>query len=105
MSAYQPTPPPSTPYAPAPAPGRTPVLSILSMVFGILGVLVGLFPFFGFIPGAAGVVLGFIGRRREPSARGLWLTGIITGFVAIAIALIWVLIFIVVGVAASRAGY
>jgi uncharacterized SAM-binding protein YcdF (DUF218 family) len=102
MSDYQPTPPPSTPYASAPAPAKSPILSILSLIFGILSVLMGLFPFFSLLPGAAGVILGFLGRRKEPRAKGMWLTGIITGFVGVGIFLIWVLIFIFVGIAASQ---
>jgi len=37
---------------------------------------------------AGAVVLGFIGRKKEPAAKGMWLTGIILGFVGIAIALL-----------------
>ena len=37
---------------------------------------------------AAAVVLGFIGKKREPAAKGMWLTGIILGFVGIAIAVL-----------------
>lgn len=107
MSDYQPTPPPSTPYAPAPAPSKSPVLSILSLIFGILGVVLSLFLFgSGVLPGAAGVVLGFIGRRKEPQAKGMWLTGIITGFVAVAIAIIvWIGLFVIaatIGTASSN---
>jgi len=40
-----------------------------------------------FIPAAA-VVLGFIGRRKEPAAKGMWLTGLILGFVGIGMALL-----------------
>jgi len=92
MSDYQPTPPPSAPYAPAPTTGKSPVLSILALIFGILGVVLSLFLFgSGVLPGAAGVVLGFLGRRKEPQAKGLWLTGIITGFVAVGLAIIvWI---------------
>ena len=49
-------------------------------------------PFIGgvlqlFIPAAA-VVLGFLGKAKEPFApKGLWLTGVILGFVGIGIAL------------------
>ena len=95
MSDYQPTPPPAPPYTGGPATGRSPVLSILAIIFGILGAVLSLFLFgTGFLPGVAGVILGFIGRRREPQAKGLWLTGIITGFVAIGLAIIiWVGLF------------
>ena len=37
---------------------------------------------------AGAVVLGFIGRRKEPQAKAMWLTGIILGFVGIAMALL-----------------
>ena len=118
--AYSATPASSTPsygatpsYGPTPgspytggAPAQKPaVLSIISLVLGILGV-VGFFvvfiPIVGsilqlFIPAAA-IVLGFLGKTREPWApKGLWLTGIILGFVGLAIAIIsligWIALF------------
>jgi succinate dehydrogenase/fumarate reductase cytochrome b subunit len=103
MSDYQPTPPPSTPYASAPGPTKSPILSILSLIFGILGVVLSLFLFgTGFLPGAAAVVLGFMGRRKEPQAKGMWLTGLITGFVAVGIAIIvWIGLAVIVGVAGA----
>ncbi len=105
MSDYQPTPPPSTPYTgSSAAPPKTNVLSILSLIFGILGVVTSLLLVgSGILPGIAGVVLGFIARRREPSAKGMWLTGIITGFVAIAIAIvIWIGLAIVYAIALNN---
>ena len=33
-------------------------------------------------------MLGFIARRKEPQAKGLWLTGIITGIIGFVISLI-----------------
>ena len=82
---------------------KQPVLSILSLVTGIIAVLgspIGFVPIIGgvmglFIPIAA-IVLGFLGRSKEPGARGYWLTGLITGWASLALALlsivIWVLI-------------
>jgi hypothetical protein len=107
MSDYQPTPPPSTPYAPAPVSGKSPVLSILSLIFGILGVVLSLFLFgTGFLPGAAAVVLGFLGRRKEPQAKGMWLTGLITGFVAVAIAIVvWIGLAVIVGLAGASSNH
>src|SRR6195952_680592 len=104
MSDYQPTPPPSTPYSPAPGTGKSPVLSILSLIFGILGVLLSLFLFgSGVLPGAAAVVLGFLGRSKEPQAKGMWLTGIITGFVAVGLAIIvWIGLAVIFGVASAN---
>ena len=105
MSDYQPTPPPSTPYTGAPAPAKSPIFSILSLIGGIIGILLSFFFGAGFLFGAAGVVLGFLGRRKEPQAKGMWLTGLITGFVAIAIAVIVWVILIIAGLALSTAGY
>ena len=82
---------------------KQPVLSILSLVTGIIAVLgspIGFVPIIGgvmglFIPIAA-IVLGFLGRSKEPGARGYWVTGLITGWASLALALlsivIWVLI-------------
>ena len=100
MSDYQPTPPPSTPnsadaYAAGPRPtNQTPILSILSLIGGILGILTSLF-WIGLLFGAAGAVLGFIARRREPQAKGLWLTGLILGIVGFVISLIVIVLVIV----------
>jgi len=50
----------------------------------------------GFLFGIAAIVLGFIGRNKEPQARGFWLTGIILGFVSLLIAIIyWIFLAIV----------
>ena len=82
----------------------TPVYSLISLIAGIVGVVgsfVVFIPFVGgfmqlFIPGAA-VVLGFIGKRKEPAAKGMWLTGLVLGFVGLGIALLsfilWGLLF------------
>lgn len=92
------------PYSGTPAaPAKTPILSLLSMIGGILGVVGGLAIFWIPIVGpilqlwfpAAAVVLGFLGKKREPQAKGFWLTGIITGFVGLALFLIGILISIV----------
>ncbi|WP_234659687.1 hypothetical protein [Agromyces marinus] len=79
----------------APASKPTPVLSLISLIAGIIGIIgspIAIIPFVGgilqlFIPGAA-VVLGFIGRGKEPAAKGMWLTGIILGFIGVGIALL-----------------
>jgi multisubunit Na+/H+ antiporter MnhB subunit len=41
---------------------------------------------------AAAVVLGFLGRKKEPAAKGMWLTGMILGFVGIAIGLLSIIL-------------
>jgi len=67
---------------------------------GLLGFWVVFIPFIGsimqlFIPGAA-VVLGFLGKKREPNGRGMAITGIILGFIGLAIAVLgfvfWVIL-------------
>ena len=89
-------------YGSAPA-KPTPVLSLISLIAGIVGVVGSLvvvwIPIVGgilqlLIPAAA-VVLGFLGKKKEPSAKGMWLTGIILGFVGIAIGLISIVLWAV----------
>jgi hypothetical protein len=75
-------------YAQAPygypiAPSKS--LSITSMVLGLVGI------FFGALFSVAAVITGHIAARREPHAKGFWLTGIITGYV---IVVVWILIVI-----------
>ena len=75
---------------------KSPILSILSLVGGIVGIVINLAWGIGVLFGIAAVVLGFIGRNKEPQARGFWLTGIILGFVSIVIAIIyWIFLVIV----------
>jgi hypothetical protein len=99
--APQPVQPPQpTPYASAPnpyatnpyaanAPGATksPVLSIIAMIAGILGLLVGITGW-GLLISVAAVVLGHMGQRREKEAKAFWLTGIITGYAGVALNLV-----------------
>ena len=111
MSDYQPSPPPATPYVPAgsASPQRSPLLSILALVAGIVGLvfalIFGWIPFVGAILGllisAAGVVLGHLGQRRERSAKGFWLTGLITGYIGAAISLLWLVVWIGVAIFAA----
>ncbi|GAA2751523.1 DUF4190 domain-containing protein [Amnibacterium kyonggiense] len=105
MSDYQPQPPTSTPYTGSAAPAKTPILSILSLIGGILGILTSFF-WIGLLFGAAGAILGFIGRRREPQARGLALAGIITGIIGFVISLVVIIaFFVLLGVAASQGAF
>jgi ABC-type branched-subunit amino acid transport system permease subunit len=74
----------------------------LSLVGGILGVVsLG----WGVIFGIAGIVLGFIGKRREPNAKGFWLTGIILGFVSVGLILLWILIIVLSAIATATYNY
>lgn len=92
------------PYAAAPA-QKSPVLSIISLITGILGVLISIFGGWGFIFSVAAVVLGFLGRSKESAAKGMWLTGLILGFVGIALSIIWLIIFIMIFASAASLNY
>ncbi|PPH44794.1 hypothetical protein C5D09_12295 [Rathayibacter sp. AY1C9] len=98
----------SVPVPPAP-PVVPRTLSLVGMILGIVGLVITLFAAgFGFLLSAPAVVLGFLGRRREPAARGFALTAIITGFAGIAVSLIYLavfLVFVVVALAAGTSGY
>jgi hypothetical protein len=86
---------PQTPYVanPQPAfgasytPGPPQGLAIASLVCGIAGVVL-FFSGIGFLPALAGVILGHIAQKRQPYARGLWLTGLITGYIGVALGLL-----------------
>ncbi len=67
---------PGQQYAPAPPKG----LSITSLITGIVGVVaIG-----WFVPASiAAIITGTMAKKREPYARGFWLTGIITGWVGV----------------------
>jgi hypothetical protein len=112
--------PPANPYAQAPngsAPYGQPyspvasapkTLSLIGMIAGIVGVVVSLASGgFGLIFSIGAVVLGFLGKKREPAAKGFWLTAIITGFAGILISIIWgiVLVLIFVAAASSASDY
>jgi len=88
MSAPQPVPvalPQAIGY-PAPPPQT---LSVVSMVLGICGLT--LVPMAGSI---AAIITGSMARRREPYGRPFWLTGLITGWVGVGLAALFLVIFI-----------
>jgi hypothetical protein len=72
----------------APAPTG---LSVASLVLGIVGVVGSFFYGFGLFPAIAALITGLIARKRQPQAKGMWLTGIITGSVGIAISVLWII--------------
>ena len=115
--AYAPAPPP--PYsAGQPAAGQAyaagqpyvagePVpprgLALASMITGIAGLVLA-FAGVGFLPAVAAVVLGHIAQRKQPYARPFWLTGIITGYVGVAIGLITAAFWIILIIASINTG-
>lgn len=62
--------------------GPTQTYAVVSMVLGIAGL------FFGFLLSIPAVIFGHLAQRREPEAKAFWLTGILTGYVGIAIGLL-----------------
>lgn len=106
--AYQPVAPQPASYGHAPsgygaAPHTTGprTLSLISMITGIVGVV-----FFGFlaIASIAAIILGFLGRQREPEARAFWMTGLITGFVGLGIFIVGGILFLVFWLAFMNSG-
>jgi hypothetical protein len=89
------------PYVPQPPKG----LSITSMVLGIASVLLSFCYGFGFLPAVAAVITGHMATKRQPYAKVYWLTGIITGYASIGIALLWVLILVVIVFASAPGGF
>jgi hypothetical protein len=77
-------------YVPQPA-GPAQGLSITSMVLGLVGLLFSLFGW-GFLIALAAVITGHLAQRRQPWAKPMWLTGIITGYVGVGFSLLWIII-------------
>lgn len=85
-------------YGQQPSPGQPPyggarpaavqTLSITSMVTGIAGIVFCWVPVLGLLAAIAAIVTGHMAQRREPAAKPFWLTGIITGYVGLALNLI-----------------
>ena len=108
--AYPPqTPPPPAPgayaYAQPPAsPAKANGLALASMILGILGVTIGLcliaFPVMPILA----VVFGHIGlsqiRKTGAPGRGFAITGLVTGYIGIALAVLW-LIGLIIGTFSS----
>ena len=76
-------------YSPA-AVGSPQGLSVASMVCGITGIVAS-FALLGLLPALAAVITGHLAARRQPLARPFWLTGLITGYVGLAISLLTIL--------------
>jgi hypothetical protein len=101
-----PTVPEPAPYAPQGASGAavpTPTLSIISMILGVLGLLIGIVGG-GLLFSVGGVVLGHLGRRKEPGAKGFWLTGLIAGYVGILLNVVVIIVWIVFFVTVASTG-
>ena len=94
-------------YAPSYAPqaaGPAQGLSIASMILGIAGLLLALVGL-GFLVSVAAVITGHLGQKRQPWAKPFWLTGIITGYVGLAISVVTLVIIIAFVIFAASATY
>lgn len=87
----------SAPYSSGPVAGEKKTLSLISMITGILGVLLIITTWPAILLGIAAVVLGHLGQRREKVAgKGFWVTGLITGYLAIVGGVIWLIVSIAI---------
>lgn len=91
--AYAYPPPPGFPAYPARP--KTNGLALASMILGILGITVGLCLIFFPVMPILAVVFGHIGlgqiRRTGASGRGYAIAGLVTGYIGIALAILWLI--------------
>jgi hypothetical protein len=85
-----------SPVSPAPAPaaaGPKQALSLTSFILGIAGLVFSWVPVLPFLASLAAIIIGFIARKNEPGApKWMALVGIILGFVAIGLAILFLVI-------------
>lgn len=97
MSNVDPAPPAPPAYSGAPGAEPAKTLSLISLIAGIVGL------FLGTIFSIGAIVLGFMGRAKEPQAKGMWLTGIILGFVGLVLSVFWIILIVsILGFAISQ---
>lgn len=86
-------PPPATPAPGAPAAAKPPtILSLLSMIGGIAGLVLSCCFGAGLIFAIAGIVLGHLAPSREPAGRGMAKTGLITGYIGAALSILFIIL-------------
>lgn len=85
--------PAATAYSALPA-GPSTTLSVLALVFGIMGLILSFF-LLGLLPAIGAVILGHLALKREPHARGMGIAGLVTGYIGVAISVLWVLVILV----------
>jgi hypothetical protein len=73
------------------------------MILGIAGVVLS-FMMLGFLPSLAAVITGHMAVKRQPHAKAMWLTGIITGYIGLAISVVAFLFIVLVGFFAASYG-
>ncbi|MFZ2125995.1 MAG: DUF4190 domain-containing protein [Candidatus Microsaccharimonas sp.] len=87
------------------APQQPNGLAIAALVVGIIAILSGWVPFWGFLAGAAAVVLGIIALKKSANMKGMSIAGIITGGVgalwSLVITIFFFLAFLTIGIGGS----
>lgn len=79
------------PSSPQPANG----LAIAALITGIVAIISGWAPFWGFLVGAAAVVLGILGLKKSAHMKGMSIAGIITGGIGALWSLVITILFFV----------
>ena len=102
---------PGSPYGQAPGPyGQTyygmpaepKALSIASMVCGIASVILGWF----LLPQVAAIVTGHLALRREPSGKGMSITGLVLGYLCLlGYGAFWVFVIVAAAMYGTGSGY
>jgi hypothetical protein len=77
-------------------------LSIWSMALGLSAVVLSII-FLGFLPALAAVIVGHLAQRREPAARPLWLSGLVTGYLSLVVSSFFLVVVIIAFVEAFAA--
>lgn len=96
-STQQPAPEPTPVVQPTSNPvpvNPTNGLAVAALVVGIVALISGWIPFWGFVVGVAAVVLGIIALKK-PGGRGLAIAGLITGGLGALTGLLMVILFII----------
>jgi hypothetical protein len=89
----------AAPYQPGQGEAPKKGLAITSMVLGIVSLVLSVpLWFLTFFVGIAAVVTGILARKRNPGAKGFWITGLITGILGLLLSLIiGIFVIVVVG--------
>jgi hypothetical protein len=87
------------PYVPQPPKG----LSIASMSLGIGGLLFS-FAGLGFLIVVGAIITGHLAAKRQPYAKGFWITGLVTGYLGLGFSLIYGVIWLLFIIAAFSSG-
>lgn len=70
-------------------------MAVAALVLGILSIVISGIPVAGWILGLAmgvvAIVLGALGRTRQPDKKGMAVAGMILGIIGVALSVIWVI--------------